>query len=116
MKIFEAVKRKAMWEVTFGLVLLAVLVLSLLPPSPYAPSTGWDKTNHVLAFSVLAYLGCKVYPNRVMVLLIGLLVYGGLIEILQSYTPHRLGDWYDMLADGLGFPIGWLAHQWHKSI
>ena len=44
-----------------------------------------------------------------------LLVYGGLLEIQQSYTPHRVGDWYDVFADGLGLPIGWLAHLWHKK-
>lgn len=108
-------KPPVVWVWAFGVALLAVLVLSLLPTSPYAPSTGWDKTNHVLAFSVLAYLGCRAFPTQVMVVLIGLLVYGGLIEILQSYTPHRVGDWYDVFADGLGLPIGWLAHLWHKK-
>ena len=49
--------------------MLAVLVLSLVPPGPALPTTGWDKTNHLLAFGVLALLGCRGYPRNVAMLL-----------------------------------------------
>ena len=61
---------------------MAVLVLSLMPVVPHMPSTGWDKSNHMLAFAVLAVLGLWAYPGRMGVLLLGLLAYGGLIEVL----------------------------------
>ena len=97
-----------LWIGAFGSVALAVLVLSLMPTVPHMPSTGWDKANHLLAFAVLAWLGSQAYPLRVASVLIGLLAYGALIEILQSFTTYRFADWHDLLADGLGLLVGWL--------
>ena len=70
------------------------------------PSTGWDKNNHMLAFAVLAVLGLWGYPGRMVLLLLGLLAYGGLIEVLQSFTPDRFAEWADLLADVVGLLVG----------
>lgn len=88
--------------------MLVLLVLSLLPLSlsPEIPSTGWDKSNHALAFAVLAFLGNRAWPGRTVPVLLGLLAYGGLIEVLQSFTPDRLAEWGDLLADGVGLLFG----------
>lgn len=72
------------------------------------PTTGWDKANHLLAFAVLAWLGSHAYPQRLASVLSGLLAYGALIEILQSFTTFRSADWHDLLADGLGLLPVWL--------
>ena len=96
------------WRLAFGACMLGVMVLSLVPIGTEVPSTGWDKTNHLLGFSVLAILGCWSYPNRVITVLVGLLAYGALIEGLQSLTPHRFAEWGDLLADGLGLLLGWV--------
>ncbi len=45
----------------FSICAVAVLVLSLLPPSVPQPTTGWDKSNHLLAFGVLALLGVRAW-------------------------------------------------------
>lgn len=90
------------WRLPFWICLVAVLVLSLLPPSINMPSTGWDKFNHALAFGVLALLSSRAYPNHCLRLLVLLLAYGGLIEVLQSFTTYRLAEWADLLADGIG--------------
>ena len=39
---------------------LAVLVLALLPSPPPVFTTGWDKSNHLLAFGALAWPGWGV--------------------------------------------------------
>ena len=100
--------RTALWRWAFGTVALVVLVLALMPPVPHMPTTGWDKASHLLAFAVLAWLGCHAYPQRMASVLSGLLAYGALIEILQSFTSYRSADWHDLLADGLGLLLGWL--------
>jgi VanZ family protein len=86
---------------------VVVLVLALIPPSRYMPSTPWDKLNHALAFAVLAVLAIWSYRTRVAVMLTGLLVYGGLIELLQGLTPYRSAEWGDWLADAVGLALGW---------
>ncbi len=95
------------WRLAFGFCLLAVLALSLLPLGPEIPSTGWDKTNHLLAFSMLALLGCRAYRGRTLPVLASLLAYGALIEVLQSFTSYRFAEWGDLLADALGLVLGW---------
>ena len=84
----------------------AILVLSLMPPSPEMPTTGWDKSNHVLGFATLGLLSHGSWPGRRMAALAGLLAYGALIEILQSLTPTRSAEFGDLVADGIGLAAG----------
>ncbi|OGQ54839.1 MAG: hypothetical protein A3J24_01175 [Deltaproteobacteria bacterium RIFCSPLOWO2_02_FULL_53_8] len=95
------------WRWCFWICLLAVLALSVMHPSPHMPTTGWDKTNHLLAFAVLALLGCRAHPDRSALVLALLLAYGGLIELLQSLTSDRFAELADLLADGVGLCLGW---------
>lgn len=93
----------------FAATAVAVMVLSLLPLDADAPSLGWDKANHMAAFALLALLGCRAYPAHIPAVLAGLLAYGGLIEILQSFTDYRSAEWGDLLADALGLVLGWIV-------
>ncbi|MEQ1838617.1 MAG: VanZ family protein [Candidatus Nitrotoga sp.] len=108
--------RSALWIWVFGSVALVVLALALMPIAVHMPTTGWDKANHLLAFAVLAWLGCHAYPQRMASVLLGLLAYGALIEILQSFTSYRFADWHDLLADGLGLLLGWLLTRMQRRI
>ena len=96
------------WLWAFIACALAVLVLALLPSPPPMITTGWDKSNHLLAFGVMAWLGCKAFPQRLTIVLPGLLAYGVLIEIMQSFTPNRAAEWLDLIADCLGILLGWM--------
>jgi len=97
------------WRRAFAACLIVVLVMALTPSPIPLPSTGWDKANHVLAFTVLAVLGCLAYPQRATwVVLAGLFAYGGAIELLQLLTASRTAEWLDLAADGAGLSCGWL--------
>lgn len=98
----------------FWLCAIAILVLSLMPDTKALPSTGWDKSNHALAFMVLYLLAARAYPQRSYALLSGLLAFGVLIEILQSLTGYRFAEWADLLADGIGVLLG--AALWHARL
>jgi VanZ family protein len=93
----------------FWLCVFTVLVLALLPGKLPLPSTGWDKTNHALAFFVMAVLGRWAYPRGSLALWWGLFAYGGLIELLQAFTPDRSSEWGDWLADCVGLALAWSA-------
>ena len=108
--------RFSIWIWAFVSCVLAVLVLALMPVPPPIPSTGWDKLNHLLAFAVMTWLGCKAFPQRLVITLLSLLAYGALIEILQSFTPIRSAEWFDLLADGLGILVGWGVLRLQKII
>lgn len=95
-----------LFRLAFWSSAIAILVLSLVPVSTSLPSTGWDKTNHLLAYAALGFLGHRAYPGHKVVVLAALLTYGGFIEVLQSFTPDRFAEWGDLLADGIGLLLG----------
>ncbi len=93
----------------FWLALAAVLVLSLWPSSAPPPmSTGWDKSDHVVAYFVLGLLGVRTYGSRHR-LWVALLAYGGAIELLQALTVYRTASWYDWFADAIGLGLAWVV-------
>lgn len=69
----------------------------------------WDKAQHVLAFFCLSGLGISGYSKSIGKVSFGLLVYGGLIELIQWITGWRSGEWVDWLADGVGILLGIVA-------
>ena len=95
-----------LWRLALVICLSAVLILALLPDPDPRLSTGWDKSNHLLAFGVSAFLGCFALRGRWRVVAPGLLGYGVLIEVLQGLTGYRYAEWADLLADGLGIGLG----------
>jgi VanZ family protein len=98
----------------FWAACISVGILALLPQSVRTPTTGWDKSNHALAFAALAYLGALCWPARVLALLAALAAYGGAIEIAQTFTETRFGEWIDWFADIVGLlgAAAWIA--WDK--
>ena len=92
----------------FALALVVVTALALWPlDQPLPLDTGWDKSNHLLAFGMLCLLGLAGWPRHRWHVLAGLLLYGALIELLQGLTGYRQADWRDFAADGLGMALGW---------
>lgn len=103
------------WTLALVTCVVTILILALMPAPPTMISTGWDKSNHLLAFSALTWLALHAFPLRLKSILISLLAYGALIEILQSFTDTRSAEWLDLLADSVGILLGWaLARLWHK--
>ena len=98
--------RKSLWRYGFWICACVILLMSLAPPSIPMPTTGWDKANHALSFAVLGLLGQWAWPGRTAVVLTALLAYGGLIELLQSFTPDRVAEAIDLLADWVGLLLG----------
>lgn len=96
------------WRLLFLALLLLVGWLALTPQPPRELTTGWDKSNHLLAFATLMVCARLAWPSRWLALFTGLLAYGGAIELAQLYVPGRECEWADLLADGIGIAIGQL--------
>ncbi|MDP2004095.1 MAG: VanZ family protein [Rubrivivax sp.] len=109
---------RAQWR---GLLLALVLVVSFaaLSPASHAPTLGAsDKLDHLLAFGALglaAALSLQAGRSRSTAAGAGLLVYGALIEILQTLVPGRHADAMDLAVDAAGIAAGitlaWLLRQ-----
>ena len=91
----------------FWLLVIAVAVLSLLPADQLPPQTLniWDKAQHAVGFAVLTGVGLLAYPERLPALVLGLLVFGCVIECAQAITTWRYGDILDWVADAVGIAI-----------
>lgn len=107
-----APEQRRLWRVVLAVLLVAITWLALAPKPPDGVSTGWDKSNHALAFAALAFAGVWALwprPRQWLWLVAALLAYGGAIEVAQGFLPPRSADWVDLLADGIGIAIGLLA-------
>ena len=97
-------------RVWFGLGLfwaLFILVGCLVPSQPSAGVVGFDKLLHCAAFAGLAlWFGAVYERSRALVIALGLIAFGGLIELLQMLTGYRSAEWIDWLADTTGVALG----------
>lgn len=101
------------WAIGFWACAFAVLVLALAPDTDNViPGTGWDKSNHVLAFAVLAVFGCRAYASRTLAILVGLVCYGVILEVLQAFTPYHFAQFNDVVGDVFGIVLGYAIHRY----
>jgi VanZ family protein len=102
----QLLKRSMPFIFGFGLLLTTVL---LLMPSYAVPKAFdfYDKAQHGLVFVSLTVAGLLAYPRHAKTVCLGLFLYGGLMEVLQStMTTTRHGDVVDWLADSVGIALG----------
>jgi VanZ family protein len=96
---------------SFVAMLLVITWLALTPQPPRQASLGWDKANHFCAFAALAVMARLARPRLSWFqVAVGLIAYGGAIELIQSQLPPREGDWFDLLADSVGIGLGLFVH------
>jgi len=89
--------------VFFGMLLLVtyLMLIELGPPRGGWPY--WDKVQHMAVFAMLASLGFLAHERSIFRVVIGLVVYGGLIEWLQGqFTVTRMPSIGDWIADVVG--------------
>jgi hypothetical protein len=83
----------------FWAAALFALVMALMPHPPQIGQAS-DKVQHMLAFAVLAGLAALAWPQRLLLVGLGLFAFGGLIELLQMIPSlHRDGQTLDWIAD-----------------
>lgn len=103
---------------TWRRLLIGGLLLGLVVAlQPYHPEPGelphFDKVKHVAAFLVFGWMAQRAWPDRLHLPLLGLLAYGGLVEIGQGLlTTTRSASWADLLADALGLLLAWGWAAW----
>jgi VanZ family protein len=109
-----APERRIVWRALLAVLLVVITWLALIPAPPKAITTGWDKSNHALAFASLAFSSVWAVwqrPRQWGWLALALVGYGIGIEVAQSFLPPREADWHDVVADSVGIALG-LAVAW----
>ena len=103
--------------------LLAILAgvtawFAFSPGEGMLPTTGADKLDHVLAFGSMACATALAWSPSTQHRRSGaalLLIYGGLIEVVQTQIPGRHGNAADLLADAVGIGGGLLLMSLLRS-
>ncbi|HBK56849.1 MAG TPA: hypothetical protein DDZ76_11305 [Xanthomonadales bacterium] len=96
------------WRGLWWVAVLAVVVVSLVPPPPLPSAPGGDKLGHFLAYFVLMAAAVQLHGGRVLVAIAVALAALGLgLEFAQgALTSTRQFDLRDALANTLGVLAG----------
>ena len=101
----SAMKQKnKLFLVLFIILIIAITLLSLLPPKSDFELGKSDKLNHFLAYAILS-LNFGFLSTKIRSYFIGipfLIAYGLLIEFFQGFVPGRDPSFYDALANSVG--------------
>jgi hypothetical protein len=104
-----------LWTASVAL-LSWIVVISLGPVPSAAPDFAWsDKAYHAAHYAALAGLlllvavwrpgrGAGPWPNRASAVVVGLIVLGAVLEVLQAFVG-RQPDVVDLLADAAGVVV-----------
>lgn len=111
LKLIKPVTSKLLfWLCFLGLNALTLSPATYLPP--YNIFNWWDKAQHAIGFGTLAILASLAYPQISKYRMALLLCFQGVaIEVLQSWSGYRYGDWQDAVADAVGVLLGLLIVQ-----
>ncbi len=76
-----------------------------------------DKLEHFASYALLMSWFAQLYlvSRSRMAWLIGFVLMGGLLELLQGLTPTRSPEWLDMLADSGGALVAYLFAHYSDS-
>ncbi|WP_164655520.1 VanZ family protein [Thiorhodococcus mannitoliphagus] len=97
---------RPVFKLALAVCVIAVAYLAFAPLET-PPLFTYDKSNHLLAFFVMAWLADMSWPGRRYALSRWgwLLAYGMLIELVQRELPLREFSLLDFAADALGIGL-----------
>ena len=90
-----------------------IVALASLQPGGNAVIGPYDKLAHFLTYGLFALLAYRLETpvGRYWFLCIGIVMYGGLLELAQSFVPGREMSALDLLANTGGVLLGALLCQ-----
>ena len=100
------------------LVYAAVVAFVSLQPASGEGIEHLDKLVHLLVYYIFAVLAWRSLANKryYILMCLGIVAYGGLIELGQSYIPTREMSGYDLLANTLGVVLGAAVVTRNKNV
>lgn len=102
-----------LFKLFFWLTLFLVALLSMLSVPAQQLFQWQDKLSHLLVYMVLFWLLVLAYGKQWSLLGLGgfLTLFGGGIEMAQSFTNYREPEWIDLLANVAGIVLAILCYK-----
>lgn len=106
--------RSLFWAGIIVLAVVSVVPRDVLPPLGF---NMWDKFQHILAYAILSFFGGMAYPGKkcFIVIFLGLVVLGGVLEVIQSFVPNREARIADTVANTIGAVTGLFITQYLRN-
>lgn len=106
-------KYKFFW-LLIGYAIVALVVYLSLTSKPLNLNLGFanqDKLYHALAYFTLMFWFTQIYHKKLQrgLLIVIFVSLGLLMEYLQSFSPYRTADIFDMLANSTGALLGFVV-------
>ena len=114
-------KLRKLWLAIGWLLVALVTYLSLTPDPPVVTDNRFANDIaytifHLLTYAVLMLWFVQLYAfSRWLVIALSLIVMGSVLEVLQGFTPVRVADFVDIVANGTGVLLGWLLAKTRLS-
>ena len=106
-------QKNKLFLVLFIILIIAITILSLLPPKSGLELGKSDKLNHFLAYTILS-LNFGFISSKIRSYFIGipfLIDYGLVIEFFQGFVTGRDHSFYDALANSMGVFSGFFIFR-----
>ena len=105
----SAIEYRWLWLALGWTLVLSVIVLSVIPAPIQVSVVEGDKLGHLLAYGTLMVWFANLYDelNPRVILAIGLVAMGVILEFVQRWTGYRTFEIADMAADAIGVFAGW---------
>ncbi|MEX0604574.1 MAG: VanZ family protein [Marinobacter sp.] len=111
-RLITVLSCQPLWRVVLAMSIIAVLYLATTSQTYPVPASANDKVNHFIAFLELTLLAFLAWPGaRVLYVASPMLLFGLLIELVQSLLPYREFSLFDVAADASGILAGVIS--WH---
>lgn len=91
----------SLWQTIGWLMVIAVVILTLMPKPPTPPVLSWDKSQHLVSYTLLMFWFAQAFVGRVQWVCFFVLL-GIVLECLQGLLGYRQFDFADMFANSLG--------------
>ena len=107
MRTINLFRNNTFFKYLFGLGILALAVLTILPDStetgptiPHLTESGFFL--HLFAYLILTILGYFAYPHRKFIIFSFVSLYSVFMEIVQIFIPYRSFNYWDIVANFTG--------------
>jgi VanZ family protein len=99
---------RIVFRVGAWLLVLAIIVLSIIPPYYRATTDLPRPVEHFSIFLITGLAFDVAYPCRYVVQIVYLVLFAGIVELIQLEVPGRHARVSDFLASALGLAVAYL--------
>lgn len=107
-----------LWKVLGAIGLALILwasINTLVTPNIKVPYL--DKILHFNVYLIACYYFCQVFQNKSLKkIIVNIVLFSAFIELLQSFTNERYGEFADLLANFLGASTGAIISNFTPSL